>query len=594
MPIVLLDSASARMLHDLLGHIPLFQPLVWAVSFAVALIVYRLRKPRNLAKNLATAAPPDDLFEDAPIGYLEINREGVAQRVNRQQCKFTGMLAVQIVGKHCMELIPFIDRERYWEQLARRIAGETALLPYQREYVHRDGSKTIVEVHEQLLRDDKGAITGMRMAAINITERKKSEDAAYQAASELRALFQAFPDLYLQLDRNGNVLDSKGGQSSDTFLTPEKFIEHNLKEILPAETMAQFAAAQEKARKTKGMQIVEFTIDGKTGQQIYEVRLIPLNWDQWVAIARNITTRKGDEERLKTYALELERKNEELESALTTAREATKMKSRFLANMSHEIRTPMNGVLGMTDFLLGTELTTEQQEYAESIKRSADSLLLLINDILDISRIEAGKLRLDRVNFPLKTKVDETASLFALQARAKGIEFLCEIPENLPELVVGDPGRLGQVLTNLLGNAIKFTEHGRIGVMLEALGQTAEEVVVRFVVHDTGIGISPRQQERLFESFTQGDDSSTKKYGGTGLGLAISKQLVELMGGEIGVESEPDAPASPGFRGSPAREWKRVGSGTTPTCRAANACCSAGGPQERFLAGKSKVSHPAG
>jgi CheY-like chemotaxis protein len=228
-----------------------------------------------------------------------------------------------------------------------------------------------------------------------------------------------------------------------------------------------------------------------------------------------------------------------MESALTTAREATRMKSRFLANMSHEIRTPMNGVLGMTDFLLGTELNTEQQEYAESIKRSADSLLLLINDILDISRIEAGKLRLDRVAFALKTKVEETASLFALQARAKGLEFLCHVPESLPELAVGDPGRLGQVLTNLLGNAIKFTDKGRIGVTVEALRETREDSLIRFVVHDTGIGISQNQQGRLFESFTQGDDSSTRKYGGTGLGLAISKQLVELMGGEIGVESEP-------------------------------------------------------
>jgi len=242
---------------------------------------------------------------------------------------------------------------------------------------------------------------------------------------------------------------------------------------------------------------------------------------------------------LKSYALELERKNEEMESALTTAREATRMKSRFLANMSHEIRTPMNGVLGMTDFLLGTELNTEQLEYAESIKRSADSLLLLINDILDISRIEAGKLRLDRLAFSLRAKVEDTGSLFALQARGKGLEFVCEVPENLTEAVLGDPGRLGQVLTNLLGNAIKFTDYGRIGVTVETLREDQDDIFVRFVVHDTGIGISRDQQDRLFESFTQGDDSSTRKYGGTGLGLAISKQLVELMGGEIGVESEP-------------------------------------------------------
>jgi PAS domain S-box-containing protein len=526
------------MLHDL-GHIPLVQPLVWVLSFTVAWIIYRLRKPAKAPKDLAPKNDVEDLFDAAPIGYVEIDREGIVRRVNARQCKLIGLLAVQVVGKHCAELIPTIDRERYREQLTRRLAGETALLPYQREYIHQDGSKTAVEIHEQLLRDQKGAVSGMRMAAIDITDRKKSEDAAYQAASEMRALFQAFPDLYLQLDRNGNILDSKGGQSSDPFLVPEKFVGRNLREILPAATVAQFGLAQEKVRKTKGMEMVEFTVDGKTGQQIYETRLLPVNWDQWIAILRNISARKADEARLQRYALELERKNEEMESALTTAREATRMKSRFLANMSHEIRTPMNGVLGMTDFLLGTELNGEQQEYAESIKRSADSLLLLINDILDISRIEAGKLRLDRVAFALKAKVEETASLFALQARAKGLEFLCHVPESLPELAVGDPGRLGQVLTNLLGNAIKFTDQGRIGVTVEALRETREDSLIRFVVHDTGIGISQNQQGRLFESFTQGDDSSTRKYGGTGLGLAISKQLVELMGGEIGVESEP-------------------------------------------------------
>jgi len=526
------------MLHDL-GHIPLLQPIVWVLSFTVALIINRLRKPAKAANDLKPNNKVEDLFDAAPIGYVEIDRQGIVRRVNARQCKLMGLLAVQVAGKHCAELIPTIDRERYREQLTRRLAGETALLPYQREYMHRDGSKTAVEIHEQLLRDDKGAVSGMRMAAIDITDRKKSEDAAYQAASEMRALFQAFPDLYLQLDRNGNILDSKGGQSSDPFLVPEKFVGRNLREALPAATVAQFGVAQEKVRKTKGMEMVEFTVEGKTGQQIYETRLLPVNWDQWIAILRNITARKADEARLKSYALELERKNEEMESALTTAREATRMKSRFLANMSHEIRTPMNGVLGMTDFLLGTELNAEQQEYAGSIKRSADSLLLLINDILDISRIEAGKLRLDRVAFPLKAKVEETGSLFALQARAKGLEFLCEIPASLPNQAIGDPGRLGQVLTNLLGNAIKFTERGRIGVTVEALRETQEDILVRFVVHDTGIGISRDQQGRLFESFTQGDDSSTRKYGGTGLGLAISKQLVELMGGEIGMESEP-------------------------------------------------------
>jgi CheY-like chemotaxis protein len=254
---------------------------------------------------------------------------------------------------------------------------------------------------------------------------------------------------------------------------------------------------------------------------------------------RNITARKNDEKRLQEYAQELERKNEELESALVTAREATQLKSRFLANMSHEIRTPMNGVLGMTDFLLGTSLTAEQQEFAGSIKKSADALLTLINDILDLSRIEAGKLRLDRIPFSLAATVEESSSLFALQARTKGLDFSIAVSGDLPDMLVGDAGRIRQVLTNLIGNAVKFTDSGRIDVEAEMVRPTEDGFLIRFSVRDTGIGIPPEQQSRLFESFTQGDGSSTRKYGGTGLGLSISKQLVELMDGELGVESRP-------------------------------------------------------
>ncbi len=242
----------------------------------------------------------------------------------------------------------------------------------------------------------------MRTASIDITERKNTEEAAYQNATELRALFQAFPDLFLRLDKSENVLDAKGGQRSDAFLSAGQFPGRNLQDLLPAAVVAQVRAAQERVRNSNAMEMVEFAIEDRLGQQAYEMRLLPLNWDEWIAVVRNITARKAGEQRLKDDAQELEQKNEELEKALSGAREAARMKSRFLANMSHEIRTPMNGVLGMTDFLLGTSLTAEQQEYAESIKRSADSLLALINDILDLSRIEAGRLRLDHVNFSLE------------------------------------------------------------------------------------------------------------------------------------------------------------------------------------------------
>ena len=479
------------------------------------------------------------LFETAPIGYMDIDPAGIVRRVNRLESTLRGLPKSAMLDAHYAELLPEAERDRAREQIQRKLEGRAALVTYQRQYAHENGRKIIVEVHEELLRGKDGALAGLRMASIDVTDRKNSEDTAYQNAAELRALFQAFPDLFLRLDKNETVLDAKGGQSADSFLRVEKFLGQNLQDLLPAAALRQVREAQPRVRNTLIVEIVEFAVADGLGEQTYEMRLLPLNWDQWIAVVRNITARKASEHRVKEYAQELEQKNEELEKALTAARDATRMKSRFLANMSHEIRTPMNGVLGMTDFLLGTHLNPEQLEYAQSIKRSADSLLALINDILDLSRIEAGKLRLDRVEFSLHTTIAETASIFALQARAKGLDFSSTIVPGLPEFAMGDPGRLQQVLTNLLGNAIKFTEQGEVGLTAEVASQTRDAVQLRFTVHDTGIGIPQSEQGRLFDTFTQVDESNNRKYGGTGLGLAISKQLVELLGGEIGMDSQP-------------------------------------------------------
>ena len=511
--------------------------VVMAILGRRLLLSFRLRSRVGVQTEGSTANAVDGLFEAAPIGYLEIDPKGVVRRVNRKECEMRGLARRELIGKICWNLLPPAERQRYREQTERRMSGHLSLLPYQRKYLRPDGSTITVEVHEQLLRDHASRVVGMRLAAIDMTEGKKSEDQAYEAASELRALFQTFPDLFIRLDRSGRVLDSTGGQSSDQFLSHDKYRGKNLQDLLPAGELDQLREGQDKARKTKAPHIVEFNVDSRAGQQVYETRVVPLDWEHSIATLRNITARKNDEKRLQEYAQELERKNEELESALVTAREATQLKSRFLANMSHEIRTPMNGVLGMTDFLLGTSLTEEQQEYAGSIKKSADALLTLINDILDLSRIEAGKLRLDRLPFSLAATIEESSSLFALQARTKGLDFSSAVSGDLPDMLAGDAGRVRQVLTNLIGNAVKFTDFGRIDVEAEMLRPTEDGLLVRFSVRDTGIGIPTDQLSRLFESFTQGDGSSTRKYGGTGLGLSISKQLVELMGGELGVES---------------------------------------------------------
>jgi PAS domain S-box-containing protein len=254
--------------------------------------------------------------------------------------------------------------------------------------------------------------------------------------------------------------------------------------------------------------------------------------------SHDITDRKLAEEELARKADELKRSNAALEGFARAAQAASKAKGEFLANMSHEIRTPLNGVIGMTELALETELTREQRDYLETVRFSAESLLSVINDILDFSKIEAGRVELENLDFDLRECLEITLKTLALRADEKGLELLCDVMPDVPELLRGDPNRLRQIIVNLVGNAIKFTHQGEVALKVETSVPHDGRNRLHFIVSDTGVGIPKEKLESVFESFSQADTSTTREYGGTGLGLTISRRLVELMGGRIWVESE--------------------------------------------------------
>ena len=334
---------------------------------------------------------------------------------------------------------------------------------------------------------------------------------------------------------------------NDTFLKTLGYSKGDIIGMTPGD-LGLFVHPEHQARVVSSLdkdgRIVDYELqirrkDGTILDGLYSGELITSQGRQYLlTVMIDITERKKAEEELRETNRRLEEATERAKDFAAQAEMSSIAKGEFLANMSHEIRTPMNGVIGMTGLLLDTELTEEQRRYAETVRNSGESLLGLLNDILDFSKIEAKKLDMETLDFDLRGLLDDFAALLALRAYDKGLEFVCAAAPDVPVCLRGDPGRLRQVLNNLTGNAVKFTQKGEIAVRASLVSETADAAILRFSILDTGIGIPVEKQGLLFQKFTQADASTTRKYGGTGLGLAISKQLVEMMDGEIGVISE--------------------------------------------------------
>ena len=421
------------------------------------------------------------------------------------------------------------DRERLHQAISHSLEGREE---YRIEHriLRPDGSVTWVACRGDVLRNAEGRPVRMLGTVMDVTARKEVELKLSGSEAQLRAILDHSPALIFLKDPSGRYLDCNRQFERTFHLTRETILGKTDAELFAAPQAAAFRANDLlvlEAKRPLQFEEVALHDDGPHTSIVFKFPLVNADGMPYAVggVATDITDRKRTEAALA--------------KARDQAMEAARLKSEFLATMSHEIRTPMNGVIGMTGLLLDTALTPEQQEYAETVRKCGDHLLTIINDILDFSRIEAGRMTLDSLDFDLRVAIEDTLDVVATQAQAKQLELVGLIDAAVPSAVCGDPGRLRQILTNLLGNAIKFTDRGEVVLRVTVAKDAANHVMVRGEVVDTGIGISPEGQSRLFRTFSQVDSSNTRRYGGTGLGLAVSKRLTELMGGEIGVTSTP-------------------------------------------------------
>jgi PAS domain S-box-containing protein len=394
----------------------------------------------------------------------------------------------------------------------------------------------IIERYSQPQKVDDDII-GRVWSFRDITDSKRTEAALRESMNYAQSLINSMPDLMFVLSKDGVFLDYKA-DLKELYAPDNQLIGKNFREVFPLDLAERMGASLKKLFETKKMVELEYSLPICGQVQHFSSRMVLFGEEKAMVVVRDVTIQKQAEEALLESNTALEAATARANEMVLQAEMASIAKSQFIANMSHEIRTPMNGVIGITGILLDTELNEEQRRYAEIIRNSGESLLNLINDILDFSKVEAGKISLEMLNFNLTNLLDDVVSTLAVKAHDKGIELICAAEPPVPKLLQGDPNRLRQIMTNLVGNAIKFTDSGEVIIIVSVEKETENDVLLNFSVCDTGIGIPKSRIDMLFKKFNQLDSSITRRYGGTGLGLAISKQLVELMGGQIGVESE--------------------------------------------------------
>lgn len=472
-------------------------------------------------------------FETADIIMLVLNQAGYVMNINRKGAAELGFEKEEIIGKNWFEnFVPERIRSELLREDNKFKSSVTEFEAYhENPILTKDGEERIIAWHNVLVRDADGRILGTLSSGEDVTERIKREDELNKLST---AVIQSSSCIIIT-DRNGIIEYVNPKMEAMSGYTAEELIGNYVRNLGGGEiNRSSIWKTVEAGNEWHG----EFYNTKKSGEKYWVYSSVsPIkNKDgeitHYISIQDDITERKAME-------AELVRARDEAEAA-------TRAKSDFLANMSHEIRTPMNGIIGMTEIALDTELTKDQREYLQMVKVSAISLLDIINSILDFSKIEAGKFELDNIEFSLKDELGTTINSLAVMADKKNIELIIDIDDDIPERIIGDSGKMRQVITNILGNAVKFTEVGEVYLKILKESESEEDISLRFVVEDTGIGVPSDKIQMIFSPFAQADTSVTRKFGGTGLGTTISKKIVEMMGGQIFVSSPSGLPDNDG------------------------------------------------